>query len=331
MPGKRCFVMFALTMATAAGGCTTAGDSVVLRPRWEVGQLRYVEWHLKTALALRDVGDPARVVSMTAWETIGCLCRITEQFPGGGVRLEVTFDRLLIGDDFDGKPKSCDSDLEDLSSSDHPFCKVMHSVLGKSYTVELDNNGHVIRVDGLEEILEAVKRAAGDAPAVSTAAADLDAVSHSAMWNMLYAGCAFGEVKAGDTWTRIIETYRGMNEYRFTVDHIGTRNGRQVVTVKHTAKAVASSKAPRAEALLGVRYSGRQMKAGGTVLFNVERQEVAKVCETGEERAKVKSKDPSTGQVTTNDERLSWEFSIAVFTKGEREEQKTQRRAGPES
>lgn len=314
-------------IAAISMACTSvaAADSAALKPKWKTGHTTYVEWQFEGKFVYASAaGEETRGATMR--ETVGVLCKVVERLPEGGARLVVTFDRLAISDDVPDGRMTCDSDTEDLSASDYPFCSVMHSVLGKSYTVELDGEGNVTRVQGLTDILEAVRRKSNDKHALQYATAELDGQTHETLWNTFHALYAFRNVEVGDTWTRTIRTYRGSDQYRYNVKYIGERDERPTITVGYTISALPSTETQPAEFLEGIRFENRRTRGEGTAVFDIERGQFVEVQETGEERAHLKKKVDAAGETKTLDRQVTWRRSIIVLREAERRQQKADRR-----
>ncbi|HUU96511.1 MAG TPA: hypothetical protein VM487_12290 [Phycisphaerae bacterium] len=305
-------------MILGAGAHAAAEEPVLVQPSWEVGHTIYVEWETEGIFRVDREEESSK---MTVWETMGFLCTVVERLPKGGVRLQVTFDRFAAGDDISGTRMTSDSDQSNRSGVNDPFFEVLRPVLGESYTVELNAKGVVQCVRGLDKLLALVERVSRNELALRHAEVVLDEQMHMGMWDLFHAPYAFRAVRPGDTWRRVIQSYKGPNGYRFTAKRIDGGSD-QRVHIEYTVAAVPSPETQAAERWWGVRYENRRMRARGTAVFVPKDGYIVEMRESGEERADMESKDGATGKQGTGTRQMSWRQSVVVLTKAERQRQK---------
>ncbi|MGD8450520.1 MAG: DUF6263 family protein [Phycisphaerae bacterium] len=313
-------VLLALVITAGASANDGEDDVLSLRPTWDVGQEFYVEWQGEAVFQRLSPATTPPPPPMRVTETWGSLCRVRARLPEGGFKLDVTFDRIAVNVEYGVNVIQADSDTMDLSKAEDPDAAALAHLLGRTYSVELDRNGVVQRVDGAKEILAAAERAAGDDANPAHLRSVLDSEELATAWNTVAMVYAFKDVRVDDCWQRTLETYRGPDRHTFKLEEIDQGQSNRA-RVSCTLEPVASSAPQRAERLWGVRYRNRQYKdAHGSVEFDLGNLGLMRFTWAYTERAEtVETADKiDDGEPNVSEQEMKWQCTISVRPAAER-------------
>ena len=206
--------------------------TIDLRPRWKAGDAFYIEWDLKSKHTRTEDSTMISMIGF-AHDIAGLILRVEEVMPDGGARIMLTYDRIasswLWGNDTESE-NFWDSDFDPPDSSSE-FRKVLQPVIGSTLLLEVDNEGRIIRFDGVAEMRRKVEQAKPDPETFSWFDTFFTTDSKRAAWEDWFGKYAYKPVKRGDTWDRSYTSSHHDNTVITSLDRINIYEDRVLATV----------------------------------------------------------------------------------------------------
>lgn len=231
---SRWTIRLAVFAVSAAPLSQAAGQSVLLKPRFEPGRTVYVESHMRAVQTLTGdmLGEEGMLITIE--QTLGVFQKV-ESVSGAGVKLGMIFDRMRIDFAAPMMEGAFDSDARsDLELLE--LAEIFEPMIGAAYTAELDRDFNVTRITGIDELVKKMNEAGGGQLASQFVRGMSNEQNKAALAESIFMLYPNKKVKQGDTWSKSIRRKGGqLGEFGVKYDYrVESVNDKRVV-IAYTA------------------------------------------------------------------------------------------------
>ncbi len=234
------FALFVALALNAAALSPVAAQSVTLKPRFVSGSTSYIEFTHEIDQALTGGSLGEEPVRTRIEQTFG-LRRTVEAADEDHARVRLVFDRIRQKIESVQWPlMSFDSDRPNEGDSAELLAQLFRPMLSAPLVVEFAD-GRVRSFRGMDEIGAKVREAAGENVLYHRMQMLLSDDMGRFMWaEPLIAAFPGRAVSVGDTWSRELTQSQSLAgpltlDYRFRLDRLDERDGRQLATLAVSA------------------------------------------------------------------------------------------------
>jgi hypothetical protein len=316
-----------------------SAQSISLRPRWETGQVCYVELQedVRQTITGGSVGPQGMKTTIS---NIFCVEQTVRQSAGGRTKFRFRFDRIgqTIASPF--LALSYDSDL-DIKDQTGVLGAVWSPVLGQSLEAQLENGSEVTWFEGMEGIARKVEKSIRHDPPAQAMFDRLryhfDDAGHRVMWcDQRFLLYPESEVRVGESWSRTTIQQRPTRRVRYdcTLKEITESNGRAFAVVSYVVIMTEP-----AGAVADALPSGASMRFGdgkisGVGLYDMNVGHFIRQTESGEMSLILQIAEGEKGKATELRVHNEIQLAMEVMSPEKRQEQrkaaKVQKRPMPD-
>jgi hypothetical protein len=210
MDNKLFFTFVAAASLIAGAGCNKSGKlntpsefktptgPVELKVKWPVGERVVQDLDMKQVVDINVPGRPDPMKQNTAMGQKYALT-VLKQDAEGGHEVELEFLSARMKTEMNGKTQvDYDSDRPDTEKKKNPVSSVYNKVVGSKIKFFLDSSNNVVRLEGMDELLNRLSTSSQDPSATS-----LKATFNETYFKQMMSANRFLPPKAvqpGDTW-----------------------------------------------------------------------------------------------------------------------------------
>ncbi|HNQ22687.1 MAG TPA: DUF6263 family protein [Phycisphaerae bacterium] len=319
------FVSFVVAATAGMAGIALSGDglsedeSYRLKPRFVPARVTYVEVAWDAVVHSRHSGEPRAVWERRLGQTEGWLQEVESVASDGRARLKLTFERMACYRGDDEEQEAFDSDVDDPDDADNAIAAVYAPLLGQSFFLEVDAQGHVVDCSGMDAIRERVEARAQGNDFYEWQKHDLECESKSKLaeeFLLLYPPDSARRI--GDRWAEELLHRGKKSAYRMKLARWEQDGGRRFLGV--TYEADYERVAPEEYQSGDVQVTRALEKGGcrGTATFDVERGELLRAVEDGHLRSESTGRSPEGEDRGTLKSEISYRQTTRLLTSDER-------------
>ena len=293
-----------LTIVLAATVACRAEEARKLEMEWRTGRKYFMRMDMTQTTKTEVPQMPDPVENQTVM-TLEITMAVVDKAPDGSVELEIKHPSAKLEVEGMGQKLTFDSSLDTQSDIGNPIAPSIRAMTRSTFTCHLNADGTLDRVEGVEEMLEAIKGQAG-----ADAAAAVGGMGESQIENWM-KGYTQSDwmpgkpVRPGDTWTHDKTVTLGpmgdlRSKSRFRLSKWAKHRNRDCALIEFTG-TVANR--PAAEAASGVpKMSFRDLAIKGTTWFDPKLKACldTQVRQTGDIDMEVPGQDGSIQKITTS-------------------------------
>lgn len=261
-------VLTAALLAHGFAAQALAGDTVLLKPKFNKGEKGYVEVDRNIT---QKMSGPMGNMEFKM-EQLYLVARQVKDVSDGAADLEMKFERAMQSFDspmMDGLFDTDDPDNEDASAQ---IGTLLKPLVGMGFKMKIGADGEVKKVSGMSAIREKLEEEGAGSPLTGQMAGEFTDDRAKREWgDTLFALYPNKEVKPGDTWQKVLTDSLPrlgpvVFNYDCKLDRISEEKGRKVAVVTYTG-TVKSDKSAKSEDGGHATLDG-QFK--GTAVYDVE-------------------------------------------------------------
>ncbi len=219
----------------ASGSALNAAEAIELKAQWPVGQ-RFVT-QLTMNQNQKIVGAPTGPMNQTVTQVQEIAVDVARRLSGGGRDLELSWLSMKMDMKMGSVTMmSYDSKNKNASGANNPLAGVMDNIVGNRLYMELNADGDVVSVEGLDDLLEGVGGGGGVVGSMMKGMFTEDSVKQL---GVLPQGLPKEPVKVGDEWPYELEFPMGPAgvlkvDMDYTFSGLEDRDGRKCAVLEYT-------------------------------------------------------------------------------------------------